>query len=372
MIPASATYGVPGADDERIFADIVSSLERDHDDVVRRLRQLATLAAAPSPSSIRAPRRGGQRPSAKPAARRWSPSVRVVLLCYYRDDRVMRSLGLEPRPPFPQGPRGRAGRLVAARPGPQAAEDVPGGVDRIGLALIRRTRAADNTAAAHRPAGRIALHSRGCRNIAAADSPARRRRAGCRAAPDSAHRPNCRRPDRCSRRRRVLAARSACGAMLRRRHHGIAGGVVLRRIVRRWGRGARPRCWAAVRGLRASATDDEPVSVTVVLSTPSFSTSAYSVVALARDSRTQPCETGVPSLPSEFGAVDGVADLGEEDRVRHRRVVELLGVVVFLHAEGAEGAVRRLVRGIAGGNRPLVALDAVDRDGHQLRVLVDE
>ena len=29
--------------------------------------------------------------------------VRVVLLCYYRDDRVMGSLGLEPRPPFPRG-----------------------------------------------------------------------------------------------------------------------------------------------------------------------------------------------------------------------------------------------------------------------------
>ena len=29
--------------------------------------------------------------------------VRVVLLCYYRDDRVMRSLGQEVRPPFPMG-----------------------------------------------------------------------------------------------------------------------------------------------------------------------------------------------------------------------------------------------------------------------------
>jgi hypothetical protein len=28
---------------------------------------------------------------------------RVVLLCYYRDDRVMRSLGQEPRSPFPKG-----------------------------------------------------------------------------------------------------------------------------------------------------------------------------------------------------------------------------------------------------------------------------
>jgi hypothetical protein len=26
-----------------------------------------------------------------------------VLLCYYRDDRVMLSLGLEPRAPFPKG-----------------------------------------------------------------------------------------------------------------------------------------------------------------------------------------------------------------------------------------------------------------------------
>ena len=27
----------------------------------------------------------------------------VILQCYYRDDRVMRSLGMEPRPPFPKG-----------------------------------------------------------------------------------------------------------------------------------------------------------------------------------------------------------------------------------------------------------------------------
>ena len=28
---------------------------------------------------------------------------RVILQCYYRDDRVVRSLGLEPRAPFPKG-----------------------------------------------------------------------------------------------------------------------------------------------------------------------------------------------------------------------------------------------------------------------------
>jgi len=28
---------------------------------------------------------------------------RIIVQCYYRDDRVMQSLGLEARPPFPKG-----------------------------------------------------------------------------------------------------------------------------------------------------------------------------------------------------------------------------------------------------------------------------
>ena len=47
--------------------------------------------------------------------------------------------------------------------------------------------------------------------------------------------------------------------------------------------------------------------VTVVLSTPSLCTSAYSVAALARDSRTQPCEAGDAEPADGIGAVDGVA-----------------------------------------------------------------
>jgi hypothetical protein len=103
MIPASATYGVPGADDELIFNDIARSLERDHGDVCRALAHLAALAGgafaelAPQRRTEVAAifREAGGAPLAALA--------RVVLLCYYRDDRVMRSLGLEPRPPFPKG-----------------------------------------------------------------------------------------------------------------------------------------------------------------------------------------------------------------------------------------------------------------------------
>ena len=103
MIPASATYGVPGADDDLIFADIVRSLERDTADAQAALRQLAALSGGAfadlSPQrrtevAARFKQEGG------------APLFalnRVVLLCYYRDDRVMRSLGQEPRSPFPKG-----------------------------------------------------------------------------------------------------------------------------------------------------------------------------------------------------------------------------------------------------------------------------
>src|SRR4051812_21451958 len=47
MIPASARYGAPGADDETIFADILKSLGRDRADVGRGLQRLSILADGP-------------------------------------------------------------------------------------------------------------------------------------------------------------------------------------------------------------------------------------------------------------------------------------------------------------------------------------
>jgi hypothetical protein len=103
MIPASSAYGVPGADDDLIFAEIVRNLERDTADTRTALKQLAELAGgafADVPPDRRAEiaARFKQEGGAPLFALN-----RVVLLCYYRDDRVMRSLGQEPRPPFPKG-----------------------------------------------------------------------------------------------------------------------------------------------------------------------------------------------------------------------------------------------------------------------------
>ena len=103
IIPRSAKYGVTGADDDTIFADIVSSIGRDRNDVCAALATLRKLAGGPF-AALDAGRRGEV--ATKLRADGGSPVrvlTRIVLLCYYRDDRVMLSLGLEARAPFPKG-----------------------------------------------------------------------------------------------------------------------------------------------------------------------------------------------------------------------------------------------------------------------------
>jgi hypothetical protein len=103
IIPASTEYNVPGADDAAIQADMLATLGRDALAVGAALDYLARLAGQPM-ASLDPARRDAVaqqfRASGGPAA---ATLVRVVLQCYYRDDRVLRSLGLELRPPFPKG-----------------------------------------------------------------------------------------------------------------------------------------------------------------------------------------------------------------------------------------------------------------------------
>ena len=103
MIPESAEYRVPGADDTRIQADILTTLGRDTKQVAAALDHLACLAGGAlsrlDPARREAVVRQFRADGGPPAA----TLVRVVLQCYYRDDRVVRSPGLELRPPFPKG-----------------------------------------------------------------------------------------------------------------------------------------------------------------------------------------------------------------------------------------------------------------------------
>lgn len=103
IIPASDEYKVPGADDPAIQADMLATLGRDTAHVAQALDHLARLAGKPL-AKLDASRRDAVaqefRASGGAAA---ETLVRVVLQCYYRDDRVLRSLGLELRAPFPKG-----------------------------------------------------------------------------------------------------------------------------------------------------------------------------------------------------------------------------------------------------------------------------
>ena len=103
VVSASAEFGVPGADDEAIAEDIERTAGRDRADLLLALAKLEAAAGGPL----------AEQPLAKrEAAGRWlrenEPALAntfaaLVYACYYRDDRVMRSLGLEARAPYPRG-----------------------------------------------------------------------------------------------------------------------------------------------------------------------------------------------------------------------------------------------------------------------------
>ena len=103
MIPASAEYEVPGADDPAIQSDILATLGRDAVRVSEALDHLARLARAPLAELDDARHRRIAKEFRATGGASAEILMRVILQCYYRDDRVLRSLGLELRPPFPRG-----------------------------------------------------------------------------------------------------------------------------------------------------------------------------------------------------------------------------------------------------------------------------
>jgi hypothetical protein len=128
IIPASDEYKVPGADDPAIQADMLATLGRDTALVAQALDHLARLAGQPLAELDSAKRDAVATEFRATGGAAAATLVRVVLQCYYRDDRVLRSLGLELRAPFPKGytleqgdwalldpVKARAGRLRRSR-----------------------------------------------------------------------------------------------------------------------------------------------------------------------------------------------------------------------------------------------------------------
>ena len=103
MIPASAEYGVPSAGDDAIFGDILQSLGRDAGHVIAVLQTLDAMSGGPF-ADLDPQRRDAIAAELREiGGETLAYLTRIILQCYYRDDRVMRSLGMEPRPAFPKG-----------------------------------------------------------------------------------------------------------------------------------------------------------------------------------------------------------------------------------------------------------------------------
>ena len=89
IIPPSEAHVVPGADDPEIFDDVLAAAAREPATV---RAALIAFTAAGSADRFR-----DQHPEAATCLQT------LVALCYYRDARVLRSLGKEARAPYPGG-----------------------------------------------------------------------------------------------------------------------------------------------------------------------------------------------------------------------------------------------------------------------------
>ncbi len=107
IVPGSTDYAVPGAGDDRIFADLLiiakthaSALGGLLDRIDRFASEHHRCGFLEIPQDARL--------STAEAFRAAYPNdttllETLVIQVYYRDDRVMRSLDMEVRPPFPKG-----------------------------------------------------------------------------------------------------------------------------------------------------------------------------------------------------------------------------------------------------------------------------
>ena len=128
MIPASAEFGVPGADDPAIVADILKSLGRDLPLVREALAAIAQKSGGAFAKLSRDDREALVDAYYKTGGAPAAALGRVILGAYYRDDRVLLSLGLEARPPFPKGhelEQGDWSLLDRVRARPKLYREVP-------------------------------------------------------------------------------------------------------------------------------------------------------------------------------------------------------------------------------------------------------
>jgi hypothetical protein len=103
MVPEDLALGMPGADDPTIMADLAGSLGRDLPMVREAVAAIAVRSGGAFAGMDRAAREALINDYYTSGGAAAAALGRVILAAYYRDDRVLRALGLEARPPFPKG-----------------------------------------------------------------------------------------------------------------------------------------------------------------------------------------------------------------------------------------------------------------------------
>src|ERR1044072_7493193 len=88
MIPESDEYKVPGADDAAIQRDIIATLGRDTKMMAAALDHIAKLAGEPLADLDEASRQPVVTEFRASGGAAAAVLARVILQCYYRDDRV--------------------------------------------------------------------------------------------------------------------------------------------------------------------------------------------------------------------------------------------------------------------------------------------
>jgi len=107
MIPASQEFGIPGADDAQIFANIISKTVPYHALIAEELGGLNKLSESRC-GDVFSDIDSDQRSALMQEFDRSNSLLSRVLLsiavqCYYQDDRILESLGIEARSPYPAG-----------------------------------------------------------------------------------------------------------------------------------------------------------------------------------------------------------------------------------------------------------------------------
>ena len=107
LIPGSGDHGMPGADDPTILEKILAAAAREPAPILDALAELEGLARSRHGSAFAALGKDLRSELTLAFAGTQEPPVvalgELIAQCYYSDEGVLNALGMEPRPPFPEG-----------------------------------------------------------------------------------------------------------------------------------------------------------------------------------------------------------------------------------------------------------------------------